>query len=593
MSRKFLAPNEKIVNYSTRQLVKDLYKQVRPYKGSFFVGTLLRFSADLINLYSAYAFAAIVTIISQDNFVQNTNKIWFIVGIWFAVAFLRQLLMYLAKTKIFNISDKIQIDVEQQAIAHMFKLDIAWHEKENTGNKLKRINNAAAGFNRLLHIWVNNIIEIIVNFVGVVVVMYQFDKTIAFVMVIFIAFHYIVSKLLMKRTAVASYNVNVVSEHVSGLQFEAVNNIRSVKIMSMVHAVTERLKFYSGKLYGKTQLKVFWLMNRNSGSTMTGFVFKLLILIFILNGIINGRYEVGLLVLFNGYFSRVWESVDEWSNVSEDVLISRYSISRLNTILSEEVKIDDEVNKKLFPHDWKIIKLQNVSFAYEDNEVLSNINLEIKRGEKIGIVGLSGAGKSTLFKLLLKEYENFTGDISIDDIKIQDISKESYFKSVAVVLQETEVFNFSLRENIYLAGPGTANKEVELQKALEIAHVTDFLPKLPQGVETEIGEKGVRLSGGEKQRLGIARAVYKNPQILLLDEATSHLDLESEEKIQDSLHQFFNSVTAVVIAHRLTTIKEMDKIIVIENGEIIESGNFAKLTAKQGRFYELWEKQRL
>ena len=136
------------------------------------------------------------------------------------------------------------------------------------------------------------------------------------------------------------------------------------------------------------------------------------------------------------------------------------------------------------------------------------------------------------------------------------------------------------------------NKKL-LDKALSIAHISDFVDKLPKGLQTIIGEKGIKLSGGERQRLGIARAIFKQPEILLLDEATSHLDLESEEKIRDSLHKFFENVTAIVIAHRLTTIKEMDKILVIEDGKIIESGNFEKLYKEQGRFFELWEKQKL
>jgi ABC-type multidrug transport system fused ATPase/permease subunit len=159
-------------------------------------------------------------------------------------------------------------------------------------------------------------------------------------------------------------------------------------------------------------------------------------------------------------------------------------------------------------------------------------------------------------------------------------------------LQDTEVFNFRLRDNITLANIKDANDEKRLQQAIEVAHVTDFLGKMPQGLDTEIGEKGIRLSGGEKQRVGIARAVFKQPDLLFLDEATSHLDLESEEKIRDSLHCFFQSVTAVVIAHRLSTIKEMDRIIVLEEGRIIEEGPFEELYAKKGRFHELWEKQK-
>ncbi len=593
MRKRFLAPDEKINNYSTWQLIKDIKKLVSPYKGRFILGSVLRLVADIFNLYPAYALALIVTIISTGDPTKNATKLWTLVATWIGLALIRNVLIYIAKTKIFNLSDKIQIDVEQQAITHMFKLDIAWHEHENSGNKLKRIQNASSGFNRLLHIWINNLIEITINFIGVVIVIYHFDKQLALFTSIFLVIYYIVTKLLLKRAAAASNEVNIANEEIAGLQYEAVHNIRTIKIMSMIDTLLERLKFYSEKLYQKTQIKVFWLMNRNNGSSMVGFLFKGAMMIFIINGILKGDFEVGLLVLFNGYFNRIWESVDELSGVSEDILVSRYSISRLKQIMDEPIRIDDEMDKHPFPAKWKTITLENVSFSYGNNQVLKDINFQIKRGEKIGVIGLSGAGKSTLFKLLLKEYETFEGKILIDGIPIQEISKHDYFKYIAVVLQDTEVFNFSLRENIYLAGPRTINKEVELQKALKVAHVTDFLPKLSEGVDTIIGEKGVRLSGGEKQRLGIARAVFKQPQLLLLDEATSHLDLESEEKIQDSLHQFFNNVTAVVIAHRLTTIKEMDQILVIEDGEIIESGNFAELTAKQGRFYELWEKQRL
>jgi len=196
-----------------------------------------------------------------------------------------------------------------------------------------------------------------------------------------------------------------------------------------------------------------------------------------------------------------------------------------------------------------------------------------------------------IFKLLLKESENYSGDILFDDLSIKKIEKKSYFAQVGVVLQDTEVFNFTLRDNITIASPKKANEE-DLKRSLDIAHVSDFMHKLPFGLDTYIGEKGVKLSGGERQRLGIARAVYKKPEILFLDEATSHLDLESEEKIKDSLHNFFQKVTAIVIAHRLTTIREMDRILVIDKGRVIESGTFDELYAKKGRLFELWEKQK-
>ena len=193
----------------------------------------------------------------------------------------------------------------------------------------------------------------------------------------------------------------------------------------------------------------------------------------------------------------------------------------------------------------------------------------------------------------MKERENYEGEILIDNVPLKSISKSDYFRHTAVVMQDTEVFNFPLRSNVTISNYERENDEKLLDKALSVAHVLEFAEKLPQGIDTLIGEKGVKLSGGEKQRVGVARAIFKDPELLLLDEATSHLDVESEEKIQDSLHKFFKSVTAIVIAHRLTTIKEMDKILVIEGGKVIEQGTFTKLHRAKGRFHELWEKQRL
>ena len=185
------------------------------------------------------------------------------------------------------------------------------------------------------------------------------------------------------------------------------------------------------------------------------------------------------------------------------------------------------------------------------------------------------------------------GEIKIDDVSINTIKADDYLSRVSVVLQDTEVFNLSLKDNITIVRPEKEHERALLERTLTVSHVKDFVAKLKDGVNTLIGEKGIKLSGGERQRLGIARAVFKEPEILLMDEATSHLDIESEKKIQDSLHEFFKNVTAIVIAHRLTTIKLMDRILVIEKGKIIENGSFDELYAKKGRFYELWEKQQL
>ncbi len=376
-----------------------------------------------------------------------------------------------------------------------------------------------------------------------------------------------------------------------GLMFQILNNIRTIKVLAIAEKILKVVDEYIADLYKKIKYRIFCFRSRNGILDLLIMAFRLGIIIFIALGIEHGRYEIGFLVLFYGYFNGLTQSVNELAETAQDFMVYKYGIARMQGILNERTIIEDEKDKVDFSRNWKNIIVKNLSFFYGENQVLKDISFEIKRGERVGIVGLSGAGKSTLIKLLLKEVENYEGEILIDNIPLRKIKRKSYLESIGVVLQDTEVFNFTLADNITIAGKeGTKN---DLKKALDIAHVSDFTHKLPQGINTFIGEKGIRLSGGEKQRLGIARAIYKKPKILFLDEATSHLDIESEKKIKDSLHKFLKNITAVVIAHRLTTIKEMDKILVIEDGKRTEEGNYSELFASKGRFHELWENQKL
>jgi ABC-type multidrug transport system fused ATPase/permease subunit len=235
-----------------------------------------------------------------------------------------------------------------------------------------------------------------------------------------------------------------------------------------------------------------------------------------------------------------------------------------------------------------------VKFTYDTADVLRDITLTIKRGEKIGIVGTSGSGKSTFFKLLMDLYETYEGTIFIDDISLKRMNRQSYIDHVAVVLQDTELFNMSLQDNITItAVPGQKDDPNLLTSVIATAHLEDVITQLPHGVDTLVGEKGIKLSGGQRQRVGIARALYRKPDLLLLDEATSHLDVHSEKQIQAALHEAFGQCTAIVIAHRLSTIKEMDKIVVMEEGEIKEQGTFHDLIKRNGIFAKMWKEQTL
>ncbi len=590
---ELFSSEEPSISYSAWDLIKDIGRWVKPYRARFLLASFIRLTGDLAWLYPAFAIGTIVSLLTQRTPENWLARIWIILSLWALAVIIRNVSQFFAKSLGYRVAEKVAIDASLQTVSHLFLLDMAWHERENSGNKIKRIQNASDGLNKIIRLWFDSIIEITVNFVGIMIIISSFDKAVLALLGIFLITYFTISFFMTQRAGWASYHVNAQEEQVNGLVFEAVNNIRTVKVMAMGKSLMASLLKQAEELFSRIKKRIFRFQFRASFLAVWAYGFRLAGIGLIIFGILKGHYEVGFLVMFHSYFSNIWESVDELSTSTQDFVTSKFSITRMKSMLNEPIIIDNEAGKLDFSPNWKTISLRGVDFSYGENEVLKDLTFDLHRGEKVGVVGLSGAGKTTLFKLLLKEREEFSGDILFDNVSIKNIRKSDYFAYISVVLQDTEVFNFSLRENITVTNPGQKVNQELLDKALNVAHVQDFLHKLPEGLDTVIGEKGVKLSGGERQRLGIARAIFKQPQILLLDEATSHLDLESEEKIQDSLHKFFQQVTAVVIAHRLTTIKEMDKILVIEEGRLVEMGNFDELYQKRGRFYELWEKQKL
>lgn len=284
-----------------------------------------------------------------------------------------------------------------------------------------------------------------------------------------------------------------------------------------------------------------------------------------------------------------WRATTEVKDFMEDIAAFR---SAFTIMQIAPCTIDKEHAAKLKVSRGEII-LKDVTFAYnEGSAVFEHLNLHIKPGEKVGIVGYSGAGKSTLISLLLKNFKATSGDIIIDNQSIYDVTSDSLREQVSLIPQDIMLFHRSIGENIGYAKKGATIAEIE--DAAKLANIHEFIESLPNKYNTLVGERGVKLSGGQRQRIAIARAIMKNAPILILDEATSSLDSQTEQEIQNSINEMLNieNVTIIAIAHRLSTIKHMDRIIVMEEGKIVEDGAFAKLLKKEkGKFKELWEHQ--
>lgn len=585
---------EELDRYVQNFDLKKLWRAMRPFlslhKSELLRATAWRISADLAALYFSYGFASIVTFFDHYERGSSMRTFWVTLGLLGFAGVYRQLAVGRAKYLSFNAAEQITLKAQIAGVKKMLSLDMGWHEQENVGSKVKRIERGAHGMQKLVRVWIGNVTEITINFVGMIAIIASTSLFIAGIVSVYLVLFTLLGTYLTRKTVAAAHVVNGEEEEYGGLFFQAMQNIRTTKALGAGAVILDYLQKFTDKLKISIRRRVYYFQTRTYALAIYAQVVKLLSLGFIGYGISQGYYELGFLVLFNGYFNNLWRSAEELSDISQEYVVAKQAIARFSMIMEQQSVIENDTRVMSVPSNWQTIRLENVSFGYQGENVLNNISFDIKRGERVGLVGLSGAGKSTLMKLLLKEYEPTGGKIFIDNVDYADINRNSFLEKVAVVLQETEVFNLSLQENIVLAKQGQIDTEA-LKKSLTIAHVQDFLPKLENGLQTLIGEKGVKLSGGEKQRLGLARAVYKNPELLLLDEATSHLDTESEQKIQDSLHQFFQQVTAVVIAHRLTTVREMDKILVIEDGRLLEEGSFDDLLIKNGRFVELWSKQ--
>ncbi len=584
---KFLDPHEKQLEYSTRDLVRDFWRYGKKYKLGLIFGTILRALGDAASLYRPFAF----TLLVNELIRQGDNMVLHIILIlvsWLIAATLRYSLVYYAKKIVFYIGLLIMADSQKHMLSIVFAKDSAWHEKESSGAKIKRIDKGSAAYNDVLRAWINVYISLIINFIAVPFIFFKLDYKVSILAVVFIVSYFIISKKLQKPGVLAHHHYQIEDEKVNGLFVESIGNIRTVRLLGLAEEIKKRVNslLLTMLVWGKERIMRFQF--RGHFNAWYGDLWRIIILSFVSYGIMQGHYEVGFIILFSTYFTEILTSVQELADISQDVAVYEQSIARMHHLIGRD--IPEETGKELFPTNWQTLEVKNLSFAYDGQIALKNVSFTVKKGERVGVVGLSGAGKSTLFKLLLNERGDYEGTISIGGVDIRTIKQKEYYRHVSVVPQDTEVFNLTLKDNIAMVSENKS--EARLNTALDVSHVREFLSKLPQGIESLIGERGVKLSGGERQRLGIARAIYKDPSILLLDEATSHLDLESEEKIKDSLHQFFQNVTALVIAHRLTTIREMDKIIVIEKGKIIEEGSFTELVKKKGRFYELWQKQK-
>ena len=487
------------------------------------------------------------------------------------------------------VGQRIIVELRQQLYDHLQRLPLSFFDRMHTGLLMSRVTNDVNLIQGAVSNAVTGILKDPLTVAGLVAVMFYRDwqlATVAMVVLPFAFFPIIKFGRILRGISTKSQES---MGDISVILHETIGGSRIVKAFGMEEYEKERF-YKENTKYFIYLMKL--VMVRALSSPLMEFMGGVAIALVILYGghrVIQGVSSPGEFFSFLGALLMVYEPVKRLSKVNNVVQEGMAAAYRVYEILDTPPGIEDKPDAvHLRPMERKL-EFRNVNFSYDNEPVLKDINLQVTAGEIVAIVGVSGAGKSTLVDLIPRFYEVTDGAILIDGVDIREVTVSSLRAQIALVTQQTILFNDTVRNNI--AYGDIRKSEEEIIAAAKAANAYGFVMKMPQGFETIIGEQGARLSGGERQRLCIARALLKNAPILILDEATSSLDSEAEMEVQKALENLMSGRTTLVIAHRLSTIQNANRIVVVDDGRIVEEGRHDELIECQGEYCRLYDMQ--
>ena len=540
--------------------ISFLWSVIKPYKYYYIIMMIAPFSNAVYPIMYNYAVKLLLDLFTQSQnitFVQSLKPIALFVGAqvisdsaWRMHNFARLKSMpYLLQ----NMLDK--------TCKHCFNLSYSFFQKKLTGSIIAKIK-------------------------GII------DKYI-FVLVFTVIYLPIALKFFIKLAKMEQANQDS-WYHISGTVADCISNIFTIFSFATKSRELQKIEDYCNNIHNPLMIKYYrYDLITSIILSLFYWVFLISLFCYVIYMRNNGEISIGdiafIMSLTFLFTENSWDTTVRIKDLLQDIAAFN---SAFEIIRTPKNTIDKPNATELEIVKGEII-FQNLSFNYENNSnVFENLNLHIEAGKKIGIVGCSGAGKSTLISLLLKNFKATGGDITIDNQSIYDISSDSIRSQISLIPQDIMLFHRSVGENIGYAKADVTQAEIE--SAAKHANIHEFIETLPEKYNTIVGERGVKLSVGQRQRIAIARAILKNAPILILDEATSSLDSKTEQEIQKSINKILekNNTTVLIIAHRLSTIKHLDKIVVMEDGKIVENGSFSELISiSNGKFRELWEHQ--
>jgi len=536
--------------------------------------------ATLVSVYTPFLYGKAVDLVAEGKLV-DLNLLWLVIGSY-ALARLGQVFFDEAKEFVFaRVAQRAVRGAALKAFKHMHSLSLTFHLNRQTGGLTRAIDRGAKGIEFLLRFTAFEIVPVIVELFTVGIVLWVTFGFVYAAVTVSTVLVYIVYTIKVTEWRIAiRRKMNIADENASTKAIDSLLNYETVKYFNAEIVEAERFDA-AMKLYEDSAVKArasLSIVNIGQG----GIIALGLFIIMGMAGedIASEKMSIGDFVVVNTFLLQLYLPLNFLGFVYREIRQSLLDMGRMFALVDEKPDIIDKQKAyDLNVHSGKI-EFKNISFSYGNRKILKDLSFVVNPGHKVAIVGPTGAGKSTISKLIFRFYDPSSGNIYIDDQCLRDVTQSSLRSNIGVVPQDTVMFNDTIKYNISYSKPGSTM--IEIENVAKLSSIDKFIADLELGYETVVGERGLKLSGGEKQRVAIARALLKNPKIFIFDEATSALDTKTEKLIEKSLKKLSNKNTTLVIAHRLSTVIDADKIIVLENGKIAEQGTHKELLQKNG-----------
>ena len=569
-----------------------LWQFAKPYQNRLLIGFLLMLASTAATLVPPYLTMPLmdeVLIPYQNGNPLNTDLATFYLTGLLGAAMLAWILGWSRTYILAKVSERMGADLRTTTYNHMLKLSHEYFGAKRTGDLMARIGAETDRINLFLSLHLLDFATDVIMIIMTAIILVSINPWLALVTLLPLPFIAWLIHLVRDRLRTGFEKVDRVWADVNNVLADTIPGIRVVKAFAQEEREVKR--FYEANqrnLEINDRVNKVWSLFTPTVTLLTE-IGLLIVWIFGIWQVTENQITVGVLTAFLAYIGRFYLRLDSMSRIVSVTQKAAAGTKRIFEILDQVSRVPEPVKPIHLPVIHGQIELQHVGFRYGARRVTEDINLIIEPGEMIGLVGHSGSGKSTLINLICRFYDVTEGAILLDGIDIRSLPIAEYRKHIGLVLQEPFLFFGTIAENIAYGNPHATRQEIVA--AARAAHAHEFILKQPHGYDSLVGERGQALSGGERQRISIARALLINPKILILDEATSSVDSKTEQEIQAALDNLVKGRTTIAIAHRLSTLRQANRLIVLDRGKIIETGNHAVLMAKQGFYFQLYQSQ--